>query len=170
MPTEPLWLLPPHPASSRKPTRSTTLSKAPEGLVLLHRFLARPATRSARLEVGSNRPYRGRKSWRSIGLIRDAVDAVVETVKSEVEPPAVGVRDVGASEHVGANGGVGDTEQLNDTGLLNPSIAVAVRVKTAEPPAFTDPLPGARLILKSGATTTWVKTTEVAALKVVSPL
>ena len=47
---------------------------------------------------------------------RDAADAVVLTVNFEVaEPFEACVTDVGLSAHVGANAGVGDTEQLNDT-------------------------------------------------------
>jgi hypothetical protein len=81
---------------------------------------------------------------------RDAVDPVVVTVNSEVaEPFAAGVTDVGLSAHVGANAGVGDTEQVNDTWPSNPFMGVDVIVNSTEDPDVTVALPGVALIPKS---------------------
>jgi len=95
----------------------------------------------------------------------------VRTVSIEVAvPPTAGVTDVGLSVHVGPNDRAGDTEQVSDTGLLNPFTPEAVTAKTAEFPVATVALTGLALNPKSGPSTTWLKGAEVWGLKLVSPL
>jgi hypothetical protein len=80
---------------------------------------------------------------------RDAVDAIVVTVSFEVAEPFAGAMEVGTSPHVGAKVGVGDTEQLSDTVLLNPFSAVAVTAKSTELPTVAVATVGVALMPKS---------------------
>src|SRR5579871_1643802 len=99
------------------------------------------------------------------------MDPVVAIVKFDVaDPLAVVGTDVGLSEHVGANAGVGETEHVNDTEPLNPSIGETATLNIAEPPDFNVALPGVAFIPKSGPATTSLNTAEVRWLKLSSPL
>ena len=71
------------------------------------------------------------------------------SVRFEVDPLAMGVTDIGSRPHVGANAGWGDTEQVSDTGLLNPLIATAMTVKTAADPGGTVAVTGSEVRPKS---------------------
>ena len=116
--------------------------------------------RTVMREAESHRGCTRRSLRPSVGETSAAEGPVVATVKFEVAVPlAGGVMESRLSAHVGAEAGVGDTEQLNDTALLNASVEVAVMENSAEAPDFSVALPGAALKLKSEPFTTWLRGT-----------
>ena len=148
--------------------RSRGRKRVPRIMFFLFDRHVSPVPMTARPQMGNHTMYAGDKPCRKVGRTRDAVGPVVATDNCEVAVPlAVGITELGLRTHVGARAGMGETEQLSETGPSNPYIPVAVSVKTAELPAFIAALPGVALTAKS--LTTWVKTAEVAGLKLTSP-
>lgn len=138
-------------------------------VILFDRRVEAPTPRSVRPQRGSHIEYSRDELCGRIGRTRDAVGPVVATDNCEVTLPLdVGVTEVGLSAQVGARAGAGETEQVSDTGPLNPYIALAVSVKTAELPAFRVAFPGVALTPKPA--TTWLNTAEVLGAKSVAPL
>jgi hypothetical protein len=70
--------------------------------------------------------------------VRNAVGAVVLIVSVDVADPPVTCTCAGLSEHVGADAGIGDTEQVNATVPVNPPAGLTVTAAVANWPGVTE--------------------------------
>lgn len=155
VPEEPTWsLLPlPPPQAVHTPTRSSAAKRAAMMTFFLLDWYVIRIPITARPKIGNHSTYSGDDPCGRIGRTRDAVGPVVATDNAAVTVPlAVGVREVGFNEQVGASAGAGDTEQPSETGASKPYFAVAVSVNTAELPATMVAFPGLALTPKSVTT------------------